>query len=130
MSIGTIIAPLTPQVPTLRAPPPRPTAKRATDDESIIGASQNAGRVTATNRVEPGGGGNPPVAVSGSSHKRRRGRSPLYRLVLLLAKTYRQPGRLPTDQQAAELERLRVEAEQLLEARRNNPNWREEQEWS
>jgi hypothetical protein len=130
MSTGIFTAPLTPNVPTPPPQPPPSTGKRLTDYERSAEAAQDSGSVTAANRVEPGAGGKPVVAACGSGQKRRRGRSPFYHLVVLLAKTYRQPGRLPTDQQASELERLLEESKELLAYRASHRNWREEEEWS
>lgn len=76
-----------------RPPPPRSTGKRLTDDERSSEVAQDAGKVAATNRVESGGGANRPIPVSRSDKKRRPERSPLFRLVTLLAETYRQPNK-------------------------------------
>ncbi|MCX6925148.1 MAG: hypothetical protein NT154_18335 [Verrucomicrobia bacterium] len=75
-------------------------------------------------------GRNKPARMTKSLLPRPGKRSPLYRLIVLLARTYRQPGRLPTIEQGAELERLLAESERLLTYRASHPNWRQEEPWS
>ncbi len=62
-----------------------------------------------------------------SAEKRRREQaSPIVKLMNLLSLTFKQPLRLPTPEQAADMKRLTVEVEKLLEYRAAHPDWRRE----
>jgi hypothetical protein len=67
-----------------------------------------------------------PSATTG----RQKQASPLIKLTKLLSKTFRQPLHLPTPDQAAEMKRLCVELDEMMEYRRTHPNWRKEGRWT